>query len=295
LNEKVSLVFLWFSLPMAQSPPVTVIVLVFVGVIVTAIVLIVLFAFACRFVRDSENVQSVSNLAHFGVPSASIRRLKGLSKEEIERACPLVIYRGPHNFVVDVDQSEELNGETDASNSSTLKVPSMTVQDAVPWGTNVEEETVVANNPEESDSGESRKIYGYGKYRVPEGICAVCLEEVTIGTYLRMLHCRHAFHDGCITHWLLCANRCPLCNCPAYEIPVEATRQEEPQAIEGTRVDSVVVNLAESRQEGEEGTRSISVTDQELLASLRRQSTRPTTRAQRFWAFLRFGPYATAS
>ncbi|EME32758.1 zinc finger (C3HC4-type RING finger) family protein [Galdieria sulphuraria] len=275
---------------MTQSPPVTVIVLVFVGVIITAIVLIILFAFACRFVRDSANTSRVSNIALFGVPSSSIRRLRGLSKEEIERACPLVIYRGPHNLLVDVNEDKEEKGE----GNSTLEVPrvnlpsgvfsqSFQVEDSKPF-----QERNIPEDAEESDFGESRKSYGYGKYRVPDGICAVCLEEVTVGTYLRMLHCRHAFHDACITHWLLCANRCPLCNCPAYERPVEAT--DTAQVTTDNSPDTTVA--ISDNQEDE--TRSISIADQELVASLRRQS-RPTTRAARLWTFIRFGPYATAS
>ncbi|GJQ09131.1 hypothetical protein GpartN1_g922.t1 [Galdieria partita] len=277
---------------MTQSPPVTVIVLVFVGVIITAIVLIILFAFACRFVRDSANASNVSNISLFGVPSSSIRRLRGLSKEEIERACPLVIYRGPHNLLVDVNQDkkeyQEEGRQLEVSHvSPSLVVLPHSVQ--VKDNTSSEEEGNIPGSSEENSFGDSRKSYGYGKYRVPDGICAVCLEEVTLGTYLRMLHCRHAFHDTCITHWLLCANRCPLCNCPAYERPVEATDAEQ---VAVNNAPDTVVAISSNQ---EDLARSISVTDQELVMSLRRQSTRPASRASRLWTFIRFGPYATAS
>lgn len=273
---------------MAQSPPVTVIVLVFVGVIITAIVLIVLFAFACRFVRDSQNVASVSNIAVFGVPSSSIRRLRGLSKEEIERSCPLVIYRGPHNLLFDAKESDEAEGdrlEVGDLNQPSPVFPQITqVEDS-----KTSEQRTASGTLEENEFGESRKSYGYGKYRVPDGICAVCLEEVTVGTYLRMLPCHHAFHDVCISHWLSCANRCPLCNCAAYERPVEATNEAQ-MTTDISRETAVTISNSQ-----EEPMRSISVRDEELIASITRHSTRPTSRAGRLWTFIRFGPYATAS
>lgn len=41
--------------------------------------------------------------------------------------------------------------------------------------------------------------------------CAVCLCDFADGDALIELPCKHAYHQGCITDWLLTHNACPLC------------------------------------------------------------------------------------
>eukprot|EP00871_Galdieria_phlegrea_P003413 jgi/Galph1/4072/GphlegSOOS_G2751.1 len=273
---------------MDNTPPVTVVVVVVVGVVVTAIVLVLLFIFACRFVRDSAQLNVPSSVAHFGVPSANIRRFHGLSKEEIEGACPLVIYRGPHNLLLDATEQTYQKVENEKSPTVNLNSPPSSFSDTFQ---NLKKNGVANGmNEEQSELLDVNEGYGFGKYRVPDGICAVCLEEVNIGAQLRMLVCRHAFHDSCITHWLLCANRCPLCNCPAVE-----RNSGEPRALSnmGTENSSVVLSLENDRAESErpaETSAEIRFRSYPVFTELERNT--PTTRAGRLWEFIRFGPSA---
>ncbi|GAB5362488.1 hypothetical protein AAMO2058_000801200 [Amorphochlora amoebiformis] len=41
--------------------------------------------------------------------------------------------------------------------------------------------------------------------------CLVCQCEYEKGEVLKILPCGHAFHNGCISHWLLDHPQCPLC------------------------------------------------------------------------------------
>ena len=54
-------------------------------------------------------------------------------------------------------------------------------------------------------------------------VCAICLDEFDDGAILRVLHCKHEFHQECIDQWLLEKSRvCPLCKqdtCPNDLIP----------------------------------------------------------------------------
>ncbi|XVF22847.1 hypothetical protein REPUB_Repub12eG0206300 [Reevesia pubescens] len=41
--------------------------------------------------------------------------------------------------------------------------------------------------------------------------CAVCLEELLIGSEARRLCCSHFYHPNCIVQWLNTSNMCPVC------------------------------------------------------------------------------------
>ena len=53
--------------------------------------------------------------------------------------------------------------------------------------------------------------------------CNICLEGFTQGNILRVLECKHEFHEKCIVTWLKTKNTCPVCrhelesNDPNYE------------------------------------------------------------------------------
>ncbi|KAL8138621.1 hypothetical protein V2J09_004622 [Rumex salicifolius] len=44
-----------------------------------------------------------------------------------------------------------------------------------------------------------------------EKVCAVCLEEFTVGLEAAKLPCSHVFHGGCVRRWLEKRDTCPLC------------------------------------------------------------------------------------
>jgi hypothetical protein len=41
--------------------------------------------------------------------------------------------------------------------------------------------------------------------------CTICLSEFENDEVLLVLPCNHRFHQECITEWLTCSNKCPLC------------------------------------------------------------------------------------
>jgi len=54
--------------------------------------------------------------------------------------------------------------------------------------------------------------------------CSLCMESLQLGERLRRLPCAHAFHDGCIKHWLIDGQKdrnersCPLCRAVVLQI-----------------------------------------------------------------------------
>ena len=53
--------------------------------------------------------------------------------------------------------------------------------------------------------------------------CNICLESFSVGNIVRVLECKHEFHENCIITWLKTRNTCPVCrhelesNDPNYE------------------------------------------------------------------------------
>jgi len=41
--------------------------------------------------------------------------------------------------------------------------------------------------------------------------CSICMDDVSVGEEVTVLPCRHWFHDGCITAWLVEHDTCPHC------------------------------------------------------------------------------------
>jgi hypothetical protein len=47
--------------------------------------------------------------------------------------------------------------------------------------------------------------------------CVICCEDYAIGDALRLLPCRHGFHQQCIDAWLDGHKKCPVCQCDVAE------------------------------------------------------------------------------
>ncbi|KAF3448571.1 hypothetical protein FNV43_RR09284 [Rhamnella rubrinervis] len=45
----------------------------------------------------------------------------------------------------------------------------------------------------------------------PVQLCAVCLEELSVGTEATCMPCSHLYHEDCILKWLQKSTLCPLC------------------------------------------------------------------------------------
>lgn len=58
-----------------------------------------------------------------------------------------------------------------------------------------------------------RGLEGVKKMRVGKTNkdCSICLKGFTKGEVIRLLNCKHIFHDGCIIPWLEKRSCCPNC------------------------------------------------------------------------------------
>ncbi|CAG7911717.1 E3 ubiquitin-protein ligase CIP8 [Brassica rapa] len=54
-------------------------------------------------------------------------------------------------------------------------------------------------------------------------VCAVCKDEMDVGTEAVGLPCDHKYHTECIVPWLKTRNTCPVCR---YELPTDSTDYE---------------------------------------------------------------------
>lgn len=41
--------------------------------------------------------------------------------------------------------------------------------------------------------------------------CSICINDIDINNIIRVLKCKHQFHQTCIDTWLIHNNICPLC------------------------------------------------------------------------------------
>ena len=82
-------------------------------------------------------------------------------------------------------------------------------------------------------------------------VCAICLENIPVGTTVRVLPCRHVFHEGCIENWLFgdhgrrnCKSTCPIC-----KFDLRNHFHEQRLAIEGvsSRMREFDVSMMEAR------------------------------------------------
>ncbi|KAL8258003.1 hypothetical protein R6Q59_030044, partial [Mikania micrantha] len=50
-------------------------------------------------------------------------------------------------------------------------------------------------------------------------VCSICLDEFEKNNAkMGRLDCGHQFHEGCIKHWLLSKNVCPMCRSTALTV-----------------------------------------------------------------------------
>lgn len=54
-------------------------------------------------------------------------------------------------------------------------------------------------------------------------LCSICHDEFAIDDAVLKLPCRHMYHEGCVTCWLLSHNTCPLCR---HVMPVQHVAAE---------------------------------------------------------------------
>ncbi|CAA3032735.1 probable E3 ubiquitin- ligase RHY1A [Olea europaea subsp. europaea] len=47
--------------------------------------------------------------------------------------------------------------------------------------------------------------------------CTICLEDISMGSVVSTLPCRHVFHGDCISSWLKRSHYCPICR---FEMPI---------------------------------------------------------------------------
>lgn len=78
------------------------------------------------------------------------------------------------------------------------------------------EEGVEATVEETSDRLTATQVKALPSERMKEDdssaeMCCICIEELTKGDELRILHCKHRFHMACIDPWLQRRAACPVC------------------------------------------------------------------------------------
>ena len=47
--------------------------------------------------------------------------------------------------------------------------------------------------------------------------CNVCLEDFIEGEEVKLLNCKHAFHEKCIKTWIIKKGKCPVCVRDVFE------------------------------------------------------------------------------
>ncbi|PJF19945.1 hypothetical protein PSACC_00240 [Paramicrosporidium saccamoebae] len=60
----------------------------------------------------------------------------------------------------------------------------------------------------------------YGNVEITDATCTICLQEYSDGAVLRVLECRHHYHQSCVDDWFRIQATCPLCVRPIVEAPV---------------------------------------------------------------------------
>jgi len=178
-------------------------------------------------------------------PNRRNQRPKGLCEAEIEVLCPEIEYRGPDSEPVLVPTSNNNNKQqvSERNEQVAITIPSEVARtlnasssSAAPYSAS-SWETVQGSVPYmyaksrkssteylDSEKLPDTKEFFLGRHIIPDEVCAVCLDTVEPGAYLRLLPCGHAFHSSCIGHWLASANRCPLCN----EAPLKRLNNQAP-------------------------------------------------------------------
>ncbi|OZJ06070.1 hypothetical protein BZG36_01067 [Bifiguratus adelaidae] len=62
--------------------------------------------------------------------------------------------------------------------------------------------------------------HGPSEYRLPaqDAVCAICICDYEQGDLLRLLPCRHHFHQSCVDEWMSLNRACPLCKQSAVHV-----------------------------------------------------------------------------
>lgn len=55
--------------------------------------------------------------------------------------------------------------------------------------------------------------------------CAICLDDIEVGSKIRTLPCGHVFDATCVETWVVRANRCPVCNAPVVDKKAEPEKE----------------------------------------------------------------------
>jgi len=83
---------------------------------------------------------------------------------------------------------------------------------------------IVIQSAVKSESDESKKelikedaLDIEDTYCLHNETCYVCLEDFEDGEGIRVLQCKHGFHDKCITSWVIEKGKCPICKRDVFE------------------------------------------------------------------------------
>ncbi|EME26987.1 hypothetical protein Gasu2_51600 [Galdieria sulphuraria] len=157
----------------------------------------------------------------------SLGRQKGLTLEEITQYCPLFEYYGQDKKIKPCFEDDELPEDSWWKEEAEKKGRDAAVTNLDSQG----EEVLTSSIPQQEATSSEVRASGYrtnenwkmalsernGSCYFREPICAICLEEMDPPCLVRILRCQHGFHAQCVTHWLLSANRCPLCNVVCFQ------------------------------------------------------------------------------
>lgn len=191
---------------------------IFVVVLVLASVIVVL---AVIFRRRGEIRRWQRRVVRRPPSAQPFGTQQGLTLEEISQYCPLFEYYGQEKKLKPCFENDELPEDSwwkeevakEGRDTVLTSLDSQTGEDFTNNASRLE-----GNSSEDlSLSCETNKWTAAvteknGSCFFREAICAICLEELEPPCLVRILRCQHGFHAQCVTHWLLSANRCPLCN-----------------------------------------------------------------------------------
>ncbi|GJQ08261.1 hypothetical protein GpartN1_g52.t1 [Galdieria partita] len=184
----------------------------------------------------------------------SLGRQQGLTLEEISHYCPLFEYYGQDEKLKPCFDDDELPEDSwwkeqieKKERDTTATSPDTQGEDWVTSsvlstekGSSSEEK---ANSCRANEDWKKTLSEKNGSCYFREAICAICLEELVPPCLVRILRCQHGFHAQCVTHWLLSANRCPLCNVICIE------RGQKSETVENNTAEAMGSNSEQTSME----------------------------------------------
>ena len=63
----------------------------------------------------------------------------------------------------------------------------------------------------ESDVAALNESHSDGMNILHNETCNICLEDFKEGESIKLLRCKHGFHDKCIKIWIVKKGKCPVC------------------------------------------------------------------------------------